>query len=134
MINIEEIKPKIKMLAEKYGLSLVLLFGSQVTGKTHPKSDIDLAFISEKPISPMEIAKMQTEFSEELGLKNIEMIALNGAHPLLLKQVAQKSIVLFEKEPSLFSQFKIYAIKRYMESKKLFELRELSLNKFLQKL
>ena len=36
-MNIEAVKPKIAELAEKYDLKLVVLFGSQVTGKTHKK-------------------------------------------------------------------------------------------------
>jgi predicted nucleotidyltransferase len=133
MLDIEKIKPNIKQLAEKYGLSLVVLFGSQATGKTHSQSDVDLAFLAKRPMNLMEVAKMQTEFSEELKIRDLEMVALNGAHPFLLKQVAQKSIVLYEEEKFLFAKFKIYAFKSFIEAKKLFELRKLSFDKFLQK-
>lgn len=133
MLDIEKIKPDIKQLAEKYGLSLVVLFGSQATGKTHMKSDVDLAFLAKKPMNLMEIVKMQAEFSKELKIRDLETVALNGAHPFLLKQVAQKSVVLYEEEKSLFAKFKIYAFKRFIEAKKLFELRKLSFDKFLQK-
>ncbi len=133
MLDLEKIKPNIKQLAEKYDLSLIILFGSQATGKTHPKSDVDLAFLAKSPMNLMEIAKMQAEFSEELKIRDLEMTALNGAHPFLLKQVAQKSIVLYEEEKSLFAKFKIYAFKRFIEAKKLFELRKLSFDKFLQR-
>lgn len=132
MLNIEKIKPEIEKLAQKYRLSLVLLFGSQASGKTHPQSDVDLAFLFEKKMDLMDIARMEIEFMENLKIKDLEMVALNGAHPLLLKQAAQKSIVLYEKEPSLFARFKIYAFKRSVEAKKLLDLREMSLNRFLQ--
>ena len=134
MIPFEEIKPKIKDLAEKYHLSLVVLFGSQATGKTHSLSDVDFAFINEKVLSPADMAKMQVEFSERLKIKNLEMVGLKGAHPFLLKQVAQKSVLLYENEPSLFSKFKIYAFKRFIEAKNLFDLKKLSLDRFLQKI
>lgn len=112
---------------------MVVLFGSQATGKTHPKSDTDLAFLSEESMGPMDIAIMTEDFSAELGIKNLEFVRLNGAYPFLLKQVAQKSKILYEKEPSSFAGFRIYAFKRFMEEKKLLDLREASLNKFLQK-
>ena len=134
MINIEAIKEKIALLAEKYGLSLVVLFGSQATGKTHPQSDVDFAFMSEQKKSLMEIAKMQEDFSVELGIKNLEMVTLNSAASFLMKQVAQQGILLYEKEQSMFSCFKVYAYKRFMEAKGLFDLRKLSLEKFLQKI
>lgn len=134
MIPPDEIKPKIKDLAEKYHLSLVVLFGSQATGKTHSLSDVDFAFINEGVLGPADIAKMQAEFSEKLKIKNLEMVGLKGAHPFLLKQVAQNSVVLYEKKRSLFAEFKIYALKRFIEDKNLLDLKKLSLDRFLQKI
>lgn len=129
----DKTKSKIEKLAKKYRLSLVVLFGSQATGKTHSRSDVDMAFLSEAVMDLNDIVKMQMEFSKELRIKNLEMVAMNGAHPLLLKQVARKSLLLYEKERSMFARFKIYALKRFMEAQKLFDLRKLSFNKFLQK-
>jgi len=134
MVITKEIKQGIKELAEKYRLLLVVLFGSQVKGKTHSQSDVDLAFSAEEPMSPADLAKMQTDFSENLKIKDLEMVGLNGAHPFLLKQVAQNSIVLYEKERSLFAKFKIYAFKRFVEARNLMDLRKLSLDRFLQKI
>ena len=34
-------REKIKSVAQKYDLEFVVLFGSQATGQTHSKSDID---------------------------------------------------------------------------------------------
>lgn len=132
MINVNEIKSQTRELAEKYRLSLLLLFGSQVTGRTHPQSDLDFGFLSGSPMSLKEIAVMQFDFSRRLKLENIELVDLKNAPPFLLKQVAQKSVLLYEKEPFVFSRFKIYALKLFMEAKKLLALRLSSLNKFLQ--
>ena len=79
------------------------------------------------------IARMQSIFTQKLKLKNLEMVDLKTAPPLLLKKVATESILLYEKEPSLFADFKIYALKYFMEAKKLLDLRKLSLDRFLQK-
>lgn len=35
---------RIKELADTYGLNLVILFGSQVTGGTHRESDYDVGY------------------------------------------------------------------------------------------
>ncbi|RJQ31015.1 nucleotidyltransferase domain-containing protein [Candidatus Parcubacteria bacterium] len=43
-----EKREKIKNMAEKYGLKLVLLFGSRVKGKVHEESDYDIAYLSDK--------------------------------------------------------------------------------------
>ena len=134
MIDAEKIKPEIKKLAQKYGLSLVVLFGSQVTGRTHKESDIDFAFMVDKHISPRETAEILFDFTRYLKIgANIELVNLKNSSPLLLKQIAMNSLLMYEKEPHSYNLFKIYALRRYMEERKFLKLRDLSLNKFLQK-
>ncbi|OIP80134.1 MAG: hypothetical protein AUK20_01645 [Parcubacteria group bacterium CG2_30_45_37] len=123
--------PIIKKLAEKHGLVLVALFGSVAKGKTHKQSDVDLAILAERRLRPMELAEMQFDFSQNLGVKNLELADMKSASPLLLKQVAQNAKLLYEKEPSAFARFKIYGYKSYMEAKSLLSLRKLQLDKFL---
>ena len=128
-----EKKQELEKLARENNLSLVLLFGSQATGKTHSQSDVDFAFRSEEKMSPMDEARLQLEFSKALKFKNVEIVNLRNAGPVLLRQIVQKSSLIFEKEPAGYARFKIYAHKLFMESKKLLEMRNLSLDKFLQK-
>ncbi|MFH1188023.1 MAG: nucleotidyltransferase domain-containing protein [bacterium] len=134
MFQIDEIKPKIKKIAKRHKFSLVLLFGSQATGKTHANSDVDIAFVSEKYLRPSDAAKIQFEISQKLKIKNLELVDLKNATPLLLNQIAKKSVLLYEKEQSVFASFKIYGFKRFMEAKDLLKLRDLSLDKFIQKI
>lgn len=134
MIDTDKIKPQIKELSEKYGLKLVILFGSQVTGRTHKESDFDIAFTADKLMGLRETAEILFDFTKELKVgSNIELINLKNASPLLLKQIAMNSLIMYEKEPHLYNLFKIYAIKRYMEERKFLKFKDLSLNKFLQK-
>lgn len=116
-------KDSIKTLAEKHGLSLVVLFGSQATGKTHTGSDTDIAFFSTNQKDMRQIAQMQMEFSEALKIKDIELVDIAGKVPLFLKQVADQGVVLYEKDPSVFDEFQIYAFKRYVEARPLLEMR-----------
>ena len=58
MIDMDKIKPQIKELAEKYGLKLVMLFGSQASGKTHKESDVDFAFTADEYISSLKQRKL----------------------------------------------------------------------------
>lgn len=134
-VNVDKIKLEMEELALKYQLSLVLLFGSQATGKTHAQSDVDIAYLSDKKMRPIEEAKMAFDFSQQLKINNkdIELINLKEATPLLLKQIAEKSILLYERDTgSVLANFKIYAFRSFMDAKKLFRLKEESLNKFLE--
>ncbi len=131
-LDIEKIKLIVKNLAQKYHLSLVVLFGSQVSGKTHAKSDTDIAYMSETQMKPYDVAKMQLELIQYLKIRNIELIDLHNAPPLLLREIARQSIALYEKDQSRFARLKIYAIKRYMEAKPLLDLRTKSREDFVK--
>jgi len=44
-------REKIEKIAKKYNLELMVLFGSQATGQTHSRSDVDLGVISKRLIN-----------------------------------------------------------------------------------
>lgn len=131
-LNIAEIKEKVQKIAEARDLSLVILFGSQARGRTHRRSDFDFGILGRRPFSPKEMAEHFFLFSQGLRLGEVELVDLKSAPPLLLKQIAKEGILIYEKEPFLFAEFRIYALKRYFESRPLLELRRLSFAKFLQ--
>ncbi len=124
MIDLKTTKEKIKKLAEKYGLSLVVLFGSQVTGQTHSESDFDVAYMSERKLSFDEEVLLNTDLTEVFRNDHVQLVNLKTASPLLMKQVVVSCIVLYEKSESLFNEFYIYALRMYGEAKILFDLRE----------
>lgn len=121
-------------IAETNGIFLVLLFGSQARRTPHAKSDFDFGVLGTTILLPKEIARLSFLFSQEMKIKDrdIEIVDLKSAPPLLLKRVACEAIPLYEKELQLFTKFKIYALKRYFEAKPLLDLRRSVLNKFLQ--
>lgn len=134
--DITEMKLSVEKLAIENGLSLVLLFGSQARGTIHQNSDFDIAVVGERIYSPGDIAQLSFLFSQVLKIKDIsiEIVDLKSAPPLLLKEIAQGAVLLYEKEPHLFAKFKIYALKRYFEAKPLLKIRRLALNKFLKQI
>lgn len=129
--NESETRVRIAAIAEKYRLSLVLLFGSQATGKTHKQSDVDIAILSEKELGLREMGELSLIFMQGLKAKDVDLVDLKTAPPLLLKQVATNAILLYENKPLVFSTFRVYALKRYMEARPLFKLREESFSRFL---
>ena len=82
-MDIETIQPKIKELAGKYHLSLVLLFGSRATGKIHARSDFDVAYLSEKPLDLMDEARMLCDLMPIFRSDKIDLVNLKKAPPLL---------------------------------------------------
>lgn len=132
-INTDKIKKEFPVIARELNIKLALLFGSQVTGKIHKESDVDIAVLTENSISPMELAQLAFAISEKLKIEKIELVDLRCASPFLLKQIASKSILLYEAEQGMCNDFRVYSYKLYMETRPLYELRAKSFNDYLEK-
>ena len=132
MIINEDIKREIATIAKKYELALVVLFGSQATGHTHPMSDVDVGFIARKEIDYRESYGINRALACAFKNTDIEEVNLRNVSPELKKQVAVEGILLYEENPSVFDLFKIHAFRSYMDTKPLRTYRDLRLKKFLQ--
>lgn len=127
----KEFKDTIANLACKYHLSCVILFGSQATGKTHAQSDTDMAFLSDHEINFDERIAMKSDFADALRIKNLELINARKVYPIFMKQIADKGKVLYEDSPGIFTTYKVYAFKMYVDTAPLRKMREEYLNRFI---
>ena len=116
MENIDKLKEKTKEIAVKYGLSFVAIFGSQATGRTHQKSDIDIAVIRKQSISFDDRLKIIGDFSDMLKREDVEIVDLASASPTLMYIVVRDGKLLYEKKENDFLNWKLYAIKIWMET------------------
>ncbi|OHB17774.1 MAG: hypothetical protein A2734_02860 [Parcubacteria group bacterium RIFCSPHIGHO2_01_FULL_40_30] len=134
MIEItDEKKNAIKELAQKYNLRLLLLFGSQTTGKVRKESDYDIAYLSGKPFDLMEEARL----AENLGLifksKSIDLVNLKRTPSLLMKRIFDRHEILFCLNQREYFARQMYALRKYQEAKPLFALRDAANARFLNK-
>ena len=133
MIDAEKIKPQVKNLAEKYGLSLLMLFGSQVTGKTHKESDFDVAYLADKKLSFEDGGRIIIEIAKIIGARDERLVNLcnikeSGA--LLLKEIFDRHQVLFYADRNVYDSYKIFSVKNFIESRPLFDLRDFLIKKY----
>jgi len=129
--NIVELKNNIESLARKYNLELVILFGSQASKKTHKQSDLDIAVLAENDLSGEDEWRVANEISLISGIKDVEIVNLKTASPILLKEITDNGINLYEKDSGLFSTQRMRAFKMFVESKPLRILRDQKLLEFL---
>lgn len=127
------LQKRIPKIAKKYDLDFVVLFGSQATKKTHPESDVDLAFSSSNFFPLEKEIALSFDLSQSLQRADIDLVQTNHATPTLMRQISREGVVLYQKEPSLFAQFQMYAFKYFIEAKPLLSLRKKSLKQFLQR-
>jgi len=122
-MNIADLKSKIAPLAEKYGLKLIVLFGSRARGDERKKSDFDIAYLSSESINFNEENKMAVDLYDILKTIDVDLVNLSHASPLLLKKIVEESAVLYEIEESLFNNLYLYAMRINRESEILNKLR-----------
>ncbi len=123
-------KNKIEEIAQKYQLKLILLFGSRATGRVHKESDFDIAYLANMDFT--EEDRFATELMEVFRSEKIDIVNLKRAQPVLMKQIFDSHIILFCGDFKIYSLYQIYAIKKYIEAKPLFKLRDEFTNNFLK--
>ena len=130
-IDIMTKKKDVEAIAQKYRLDLVVLFGSQASGRTHQKSDVDIGYTSPQFIELDTRFDIINEFRDILKRDDIEFVDLSRISPVMKKIIADEGVVLYEREPGMFVSFQMYAFKLYVETKLLRELRYQSLKHFV---
>jgi len=118
-------KQKLKGVARKFKLDLIILFGSKARHQQKKSSDLDLAVRT-----GIKDRSFKWEFGlisalvESLNEANLDLIILNEADSLLLFEIASEGVPLYEKEEGLFVDFQVYAVKRNNDARKFYRLEE----------
>ena len=103
---------------EKFGIDLVVLFGSRAVGEAREDSDMDVAvrFRDGRP-ELMALLKAVGAIEDLMGPK-ADVGVLNEADPLFMWEVADGGIPLYEAHEDAFLKFLLYARGRYADTQK----------------
>lgn len=115
-------KNVIDRIAKKYSIKIVILFGSVARNMTNKNSDVDLAVLVDSKLGLTKELKLRHEL-QDLFKKEVDLVFLPGAGPLLLGQIAKEGKLLFGKK-SEFNAFRVYAMKSYLDFEPYFKLQE----------
>ncbi|GAC1518637.1 MAG: hypothetical protein NVS3B10_20590 [Polyangiales bacterium] len=96
-------------------LRLVVLFGSQATGKAAKGSDVDIGILPADRGLPIgdELAFAST-LSAATGTE-VDVVRLDGAPPLLAREIAQVGVCVFEASPGAFAAWRAAAISEWID-------------------
>jgi len=134
MIEINDsILKKIKKIALKHGLRMVILFGSQAKEKAKAGSDVDIAVLGAGTIPFGELAELNNEFAEVFGIQNVDVKSLHRTNSLFRFQATREGVLLFGRKRE-FDSFRAYAFRDYNDSRDLLRLKEIIISKRLQRL
>lgn len=108
----------IRQLAERYGLRLMLLFGSAVSGVVHAASDIDIAVMfTDREAAVDRYTELHGDLQELFPERSVDLALINGADPLFLKKIMENCMLLYGGQRDL-AELKMYAFRRYIDHRK----------------
>lgn len=95
-------------------IEFAVLFGSQAQGKAKSESDLDIAIYLNRTLSLEEYLTLNLQL-EEISGREVDLIILNEASPLLKHQVMKNRKVLFIRNFDLYADFREKTIDEYQE-------------------
>jgi len=125
---------KLINLCKKYQINLMIIFGSFVTENFNHKSDIDLAILATninliKDNRVLILKKLENLFKH----REIDLILLNHADPLLKFNIATEGKMIYEKEAGIYNEFLVRAMNEHNDAKKFYKLDKKYINDFLKR-
>lgn len=126
--SLEQLRENLAPLYGDSSLQLVLLFGSVASQRTHRRSDIDLAFLFDKPV---DILSLTNKVIRLLHSDSVDVVDLRRASTLLKYSAARTGKVIYEQRPGAFAGFCSLAFRMYADTKKLRDARERVIEGFL---
>ncbi len=126
--TVDAVKGKLEAIFSEDGLQLVMVFGSTVSGKIHKKSDLDVAFLFDRPIDTVALTNKVINL---LHTDNIDVVDLKRASPLLKYSIVKTGRLIYEKEVGLFNAFYSLAVRMYIDTQKLRDAQKSAIKHFL---
>lgn len=121
--DLENLSANQKLLKQlkKEGVILAYLFGSQARGTAHQESDIDFGVLFDKKVHSKDYLRREGKliefFSNFYPKKEINIVNLNVASPLLKQVVILEGKLLYQKDDLTRINFEIQTLHEYEDMK-----------------
>lgn len=112
-------KNLLQKVLQEYELDFIVLFGSFARGQIKKISDVDIAIKKEDKINLEEYSEIQSKLAKIFNVKDtkIGLVEILHLSPVLMWQIAKYGQLLAG-NPLKFKKFQIYALKKYLDTKK----------------
>jgi predicted nucleotidyltransferase len=118
-LNMTKYQKKLNKVPEENKVILAYLFGSEAKGLAHKESDVDIGVFFAKEVSPKDYLKKEGKliefFAEIFPKKEINIVNLNIASPLLKQVVILEGKPLFIRSDSDRILFEVQTLHEYEE-------------------
>ena len=93
-MNKTEINKNIINYLVKYNLKKIAIFGSFVRNELNPDSDIDILIDYYKPLTLLQLVRIERELTELLGIK-VDLITERAVNPDLRKYIEKDLQIIY---------------------------------------
>jgi len=110
-------RPLLEGIARRYGLLLVVLFGSFAKGRATDHSDVDVAVLAERHPwdDPDWGFGLEADLCRAFRDREADLTVLNAASAMLRFEVARTGISIIEAAPGAFTRFRSYAARAWYD-------------------
>jgi predicted nucleotidyltransferase len=126
--HIPSLSSPTKKRLEELGVAVIYVFGSRISGKNLPFSDIDVGVVMKDPklfqgkttkLHSMVYDILASDLSDGPGGPRLDISFLQKANPVLGMKAIKEGKILFESEPTLRADFEETVFLRYNDYRKL---------------
>lgn len=127
------LKKDLKLLAKKFNLKFLVLFGSRANGTFKKSSDWDFAYYPKSDFSIEDEINLFDSIMFILKDEKVDLINLRNQEDYLIrKNVSENSILIYEEEDGIFSEFQVNSIFNYIDYLPIYRIEEEIVNKRLE--
>ena len=111
----------VAFLSERYRPLAIVLYGSLVSEPRSVTSDVDLGVLFGGRVPDgFDRAAARTELEDILG-RCVDLVALDGASPILRMEVLRRHQMLLNRDPERFEAFVVRTLQEYFDLKRVRE-------------
>ena len=108
-----------RCVSRRREIQAAYVFGSTITGRTRPDSDVDVAVLLDRRVRPTGMLSYRLGLMADLGSAlrrvDVDVVILNEASPLLAHRVLSQGHCVFERSASARVQFHVRTAARYSD-------------------
>lgn len=108
-----ELAERLKATAQKAGLDLLVLFGSRARHQARSDSDWDLGFLANNAVDQEALRESMVEI---LSAPKVDLVELNRSNGLLCYFVAAEGVLIYERLPGAFMDFREAAVRFWCDA------------------
>lgn len=117
-------------VAVKHRLDLIVVYGSQASGRSNERSDIDVAVLPAGSGS-FDFDAVYCRLAEILNIADVDLVNLRNASSLLAWNVALEGVPIFARESETWNRFRLKAVKRYEDVRRFNRFKLMTIDRFL---